>query len=212
MRDITSYQILFDYLYAKEQPKYSDIIVGFGSFDMKVPRRCAELYDRGFAGKILLTGGIGAGTADLGKPEAQAFLDYIHDHFPQIPDDDIFLEDQSTNTGENLEFSQKLLMSQNPPVDLRDSELSVLLVTTAVRQKRGELTWRKHFPKTTYYNCPPNTTLVDDSELFNSKGLDLRQLILDEIQKIETYPALGFIAEEKIPDKVEQIYKSIKWR
>lgn len=210
MRDITSYQVLFDYLYPKDNPKKSDIIVGFGSFDLKVPHRCAELYSQGFADKILFTGGIGAGTADLGKPEAQAFLDYIHDYFPQIPDVDIFIEDQSTNTGENLEISQKLLMSHNPPIDLRSGERSALLVTTAARQKRAELTWRKHFPKTTYYNCPPDTTLADDSELFNSKGLDLRQLVLNEIAKIDTYPARGFIAEEKIPDRVKQIYKLIK--
>ncbi|MFP4547818.1 MAG: YdcF family protein [Fidelibacterota bacterium] len=209
MRDITAYQTLFDYLYPKEDPEKSDIIIGFGSFDLKVPDRCAELYVQGFADKILFTGGIGAGTADLGKPEAQAFLDYIHDHFPQIHDDDIFIEDQSTNTGENLEFSQRKLLQQEPPFDLSKEGLTAILVTTAARQKRAELTWRKQFPKTSYVNCPPETTFEQETELFLSKRLDLRHLVLKEIYKIASYPKLGYIAEEKIPGPVKKALKSI---
>jgi len=210
VRDITAYQVLFDYLYPKENPEKSDIIIGFGSFDLKVLDRCAELYQQGYADKILFTGGIGAGTADLKKSEAQAFLDYIHEHFPQIPDKDIFIEDQSTNTGENLEFSYQKLLNSNPPFDLRQKGLSAILVTSAVRQKRAELTWRKHFPESTFYNCPPNTTFSKEKDLYHNKGLNLQQLILAEVRKIGSYPESGFIAEEKIPIKVKEIIMRLK--
>ena len=64
----------FEYLYvcdASLEP--ADLIIGFGHFDPKIPRRCCELYVQGYAPRILYTGGIGAGSADIGMAEAIYF-------------------------------------------------------------------------------------------------------------------------------------------
>jgi hypothetical protein len=50
-----------------------DAVIGFGMFDLTLPRFCGDLYTRGRARRIVFTGGIGAGTGDLGAPEADVW-------------------------------------------------------------------------------------------------------------------------------------------
>ena len=71
-------QVLFDYLYLRSPEIGSaDAVIGFGHFDLKIPRRCLALHRSGLAPLIVFSGGMGAGTADLGQAEARAFLDEI---------------------------------------------------------------------------------------------------------------------------------------
>ena len=51
----------------------ADAIIGFGTFDLSLARFCGDLHGRGCAPTIIFSGGIGAGTADLGQPEADAW-------------------------------------------------------------------------------------------------------------------------------------------
>jgi hypothetical protein len=192
---------LFNYLYLQNKPRKSDLIIGFGHFDLKIPRKCADLYLQGYGSKILFTGGIGAGTADLQKPEARAFFDILKQGYPDIPEEDILIEDQSTNTGENIEFSANIV-KQNSELNFDDENFSAILVANAVRQKRVDLTWQKHYPQSIVYNCPPQTTMEEEYELFQSKNRDLTELILSEIDKIKHYPAKGYIKKEKIPQEI----------
>jgi hypothetical protein len=53
---------------------------------------------QGYASKILYTGGVGARSADFENPESIEFLNYTKKNYPQIPEDDIIIEDKSTNT------------------------------------------------------------------------------------------------------------------
>jgi len=195
---------LFNYLYLQNKPRKSDLIIGFGHFDLKIPRKCADLYLQGYGSKILFTGGIGAGTADLQKPEARAFFEVLKQGYPDIPEEDILIEDRSTNTGENIEFSANIV-KQNSDLNFDDENFSAILVANAVRQKRVDLTWQKHYPKSIVYNCPPQTTMEEEYELFQSKNRDLTELILSEIDKIKHYPAKGYIKEEKIPQEILKI-------
>lgn len=198
------FRSLFNYLNLKVEPQKADIIIGFGHFDLKIPKRCAKLYQKGYAPKILFTGGIGAGTADLQKPEARAFFDILKQDYPDIPEEDVLIEDQSTNTGENIEFSANIV-KQNSDLNFDDENFSAILVANAVRQKRVDLTWQKHYSQSIVYNCPPQTTIEQEYELFQSKNRDLTELILSEIDKIKHYPAKGYIKEEKIPEKILQV-------
>ena len=62
---------IFDYLYLQNlKVDKSDLIIGFGHFDLKIPKQCAALYHKGLAKKILFTGGRGAGSADFREAES----------------------------------------------------------------------------------------------------------------------------------------------
>ena len=93
----------YDYLSDVDDtpPEMVDAVIGFGTFDLQLATYCGKLYADGRARRIIFTGGVGAGTADLGQPEAIAWLAELRRGFPQIPLTDVLTETRSTNTAEN---------------------------------------------------------------------------------------------------------------
>ena len=198
---------LFEYLYLKETPKQAKIIFGFGHFDMKIPERCAQLYLEGFAKYIILTGGIGAGTADLGMPEADAFKNYIQQNYPQIPAENLIVENKSTNTGENLRFSINILQEKFPELWKKIETGDILIVANAFRQRRVELTTKKILPKASLISCPPETSFESECILFEAKGQHLQEQLPGEIKRIMEYPKHNWIVEKPIPHEIKHIWK-----
>ena len=97
---------IFEYLYVfSEALPHSDAVIGFGHFDLKIPRHCGKLYINGHARRIIFTGGIGSGTADLGRAEAVAFREELRRRYPSISAEAVIVEDMSTNTSENVQFT-----------------------------------------------------------------------------------------------------------
>ena len=67
-------QILWDFMHMGQALEQADVIVGFGCYDEDIPRRCAELFHRGFAPFVCFSGGLGRNT--LGRwncSEAERF-------------------------------------------------------------------------------------------------------------------------------------------
>jgi uncharacterized SAM-binding protein YcdF (DUF218 family) len=145
-------QIIYDYLSAPSSPFPTavDAIIGFGHFDLRIPQRWGELWTSANAPRIIFTGGIGAGSADLKQSEANAFADALQANFPQIPGASILIENQSTNTGENVRFwCQKAAI-------VGWCLNRVILVATPFRQRRVNLTWRAQGPTGSQaYAAPP---------------------------------------------------------
>ncbi len=199
-------RLLFDYLYLRDpEPAAADVVIGFGHFDMRVPRRCLELYRQGRAPLIVFTGGIGAGTADLGRPEAQAFLEEAR-RAGGVPEEDILVEDRSTNTGENLEATARLLGEHGRPLGSDGGIGSALIVATAYRQRRVLLTCRLLQPGVRFINAPPDTTFDAERSMFAEKGQDLVALLVGETKRLLEYPARGFCLPADIPAEVLAAY------
>ena len=201
---------IFSYLYLRDTKQRVDAIIGFGHFDMKIPHTCGKLYEEGYAPKIILTGGVGAGTADLKKNEAQIFRDELYAHFPDIPEEDLLIEDQSTNTGQNIYFLKEMALRRWPEHNFSKGISSVILVCNAARQRRTWLTWKKILPHIPAINCPPQTTFEKEKDLFQSKGRELEDLLTGEMERIHNYPDKGFIVEEKVPEDVYDAYQALK--
>ncbi len=193
---------LFDYLYLKQDPKKADAVIGFGHFDMKIPARCAELYEMGLAEKIIFTGGIGAGTADLGSAEADTFLAYLQKHYPHIKKDNILIENQSTNTGENLRYSIAKVKEEKADWSEKLMKGTLLLVANPFRQRRVFLTTAQILPHANLINCPPNSSYEEELVLFKTKQQNLNEQLPGEIKRIIEYPKKGWIKEEKVPQDI----------
>lgn len=194
-------QVIYDYLSLRDDLGPADLIIGFGHFDLRIPTHCVHLYQCQVAPKILFTGGVGAGSADLIEPEGSVFQKVAMES--GVPEVDLFVEIRSTNTSENIAFSRQLLSQQNPPFAFR----SALLVAHPYRQRRVFLTIQKHLPGLKLFNAPPDSSLQDDIELFHQKGQDLAPLLLGEVDRINKYGKLGWIQETTLPAQVESIYK-----
>ena len=113
-------QVIWDYLCLHQAPQKADCIGGFGNFNTDIAVRAAELYLQGLAPKVLFTGGLGRNTQGLlAEPEAVAFARVAMEC--GVPAQDILIEERSTNTKENIEFTRQLLEEAGVPyLDLRE--------------------------------------------------------------------------------------------
>ncbi len=202
MLDREDARTLFDFLYLRDPDIVAaDVVIGFGHFDMKVPRRCLELHRSGLAPLIVLSGGMGAGTADLGGPEARAFAAEIEAH-GGVDDGALLLEDRSSNTGENVQGITRLLEREGRPLGEEGGIRTALAVANAYRQRRVDLTCRLHHPGVRWVNAPPATTFEEEVAMYAGKGQDLVPLLVGEIQRLLDYPGRGFCLPADLPTEV----------
>lgn len=206
VRDPAEFILEYLALRSSAQPVQNDAIVGFGHFDLRIARRCGQLWRAGAAPRILFTGGFGAGSGHLDRPEAEAFAQELRTHFPEIPDDAVLIESRSTHTGENVRFLSTRAAAAHWPLR------TVALVASPYRQRRVSLTWRRHMPGSAHFNCPPPTTLEHEIELFRAQGQDFVDLLPAEIDRLTDYAARGWIAAEPIPLAVAEAAERLRRR
>jgi hypothetical protein len=210
-QELDDAKYLFDYLYlntAETVP--ADLIIGFGHFDLRISETCGSLYTKGFAEKILFTGGRGAGSADLKVPEGIEFSNRLKTTHPQIPESTVYVESGSTNTSENIIMSEELLAAIDAGFCFKTGIKKVIAVASPYRQRRVFLTIKKHYPLIEVVNSPPKTSFMEEERLFIQKGQNLVRLILGEIERLKTYPGQGFIADEEIPLEIEGAFNRLK--
>lgn len=202
---ISPAESVYQFLCARAQvPLHSaDLVVGFGHFDLRIARRCAEIWQAGLAPRILFTGGVGAGSADLNIPEAEAFAQLLFELIPDFPRDYLIIESQSTNTGDNIRFSLKLMEQAGWQVK------SAILVATPFRQKRVMQTWAKVADGISTQNAPPESDLVTDQAVFAEKRENLVTQLPGEIERLISYPQHGWIATTEIPDQITRAVAQI---
>ena len=196
---LSAAQVIYDYLSKVSSPLPTpvDAIIGFGHFDHRIARRCSELWTAGLAPRIIFTGGVGAGSADLTEPEADAFAAVLRAGFPLIPTSAVLIENQSTNTGENIRFLCQKAEAASCPLN------QVVLVATPFRQRRVSLTWQAQGPVgSTAYAAPPPSTLAEDIALFATKNEDLVAQLPGEIDRLQSYATRGWIASEQLPQAI----------
>jgi len=193
---------LFDYLYLQDKISLAEAIIGFGHFDQKIPFHCGKLFSEGFAPLIIFSGGIGAGSAGLKKPEASVFFDTLNHYFPEISAGKVLLEDKSTNTGENITFTLTMLRDTYPEFS---SFRKLIISANAYRQRRVWLTCKKYFKNTKLINSPPVTSFEEELEMFDRIGEDLCSHLIQELGRIRTYPDKGYIESNVIPQDIALI-------
>ena len=107
------------------------------------------------------------------------------------------IENQSTNTGENVRFLGQKAEAANWLLN------QVILVATPFRQRRVILTWQAQGPVgSTAYAAPPPSTLATDVALFATKNEDLIAQLPGEIDRLQSYATRGWIAAEPLPESV----------
>lgn len=202
---ISPAETVYHYLSARESAplQSADLVVGFGHFDLRIAHRCAEIWQTDLAPRILFTGGVGAGSADLNMPEAEAFAQALFDRIPNFPRDQLIIESQSTNTGDNIRFSLELMKDADWQVE------SAILVATPFRQRRVMQTWSKVTDGIPSQNASPESDLTTDQALFAEKNEDLITQLSGEIERLYSYPQRGWIAPTEIPEELTRAVAQI---
>jgi len=192
---------LWDYHHMNQVPEKSDCILALGSYDLRVAERAAELYLQGWAPILILSGGLGVLTSKAWTvPEADQFARIALDK--GVPAEAIFLENQSTNTGENILFTQRLLKEKGLDPG------SFLLVQKPYMERRSYATFAKHWPEKRLIVTSPQMSF----EEYPTPDLPLEKVInsmVGDLQRIRIYPDKGFQIFQEIPADVWQAYERL---
>src|SRR5262249_31663289 len=132
-----------------QQLEKCDIILALGSNDLRVAEFAADLFLQGWAPALVLSGNAGALTRDrFSKPEAEMFAEIALKK--GVPQEAILIEARSTNTGENVMFSRRLLQERGIIPE------SILLVQKPYMERRAYATFQKVWPgKRVIVTSPP---------------------------------------------------------
>jgi len=183
-------------------PTPADAIIGFGVFDLELPRFCGELFQRGLAPAIVFTGGIGGGTGTLGEPEADAWRSALRVSHPTIPDAAVVLENRSTNTAENIAFTAERLARDVPTLAFGSGIRTALIVTSPSRMRRAWLTMRQLQPAVRCVRQLPPVSFDREVALYAANGVDYLTHLAGELDRIVSYAARGWIAEEPLAAEI----------
>lgn len=195
-------QVIWDYLGMHQQPQKADCIVGFGNFNDNIARRAAELYHAGFAPKVLFTGGLGRNTEGLFRePEAVRFAKVAMEC--GVPEEDVILEDRSTNTKENIEFTREKLESLGVPCN------RLLGVHQPFMERRISAAFGVYWPGTELIVTSPQVTIEEYLRDAEKQGITRNaaiSVIVGDFQRIELYAKLGYQLPQHIPQEAWQAF------
>ena len=190
-------QVIWDYLGMHQQLQKADVIVGFGNFNTDIARRAAELYHQGYAPKVLFTGGLGRNTEGLlPEPEAVRFARVAMEW--GVPEQDILLEDRSTNTAENILFTRKLLEERDIPHG------SVLGVHQPFMERRIQAAMGIYWPELDFRVTSPQVTIPEYLARAKEQGITENasvSVIVGDFQRLELYARKGWQLPQEIPEE-----------
>lgn len=194
-------QILWDYHHMNHIPVKSDCILALGSHDLRVAERAAELYLQGLAPLVIMSGGLGNFTKEMwSEKEADKFAKVAVGM--GVPEKDILVENQSTNTGENIVFTQDLLKEKQL------DPTSFIVVQKPYMERRSYATFKMHWSDKNILVTSPQISLTDypTDEILMDKVINI---MVGDLQRIKLYPDKGFQIYQEIPDGVWEAYERL---
>ena len=194
--DIDYYgKILWNYHKLNEKINKSDVIIGFGSHDLNVAKRCAELFLDGYGDMIIFTGGFGRITKPLWNiTEAEKFAEIAINM--GIPKNKIIIENKASNTGENIKYTKETLRNLNL------SPTSFIMVDKPYRERRTYATLKKQWPEIDFNITSPQYTYEEYCNFYSQGEISKNEFIsimVGDLQRIDLYGKNGFQIVQDIP-------------
>lgn len=192
---------LWHYHHMQHSLQHSDCILALGSHDLRVAERAAQLYLDGWAPLLICSGHLGNFTKDMwAKSEADLFAEVALNM--GVPKEAIMVENKSTNTGENILFTQQLLAQHN--LDFH----SFIVVQKPYMERRSYATFKKHWPDKKLVVTSPQYSF----ESYATPDIPMERVInimVGDLQRIKVYPEKGFQVYQAIPYDVWEAYKTL---
>jgi uncharacterized SAM-binding protein YcdF (DUF218 family) len=191
-------ETLWDYHRLGHVLEPAEIILVFGSSDLRVAAHAAELWHAGYAPRILFSGGRGRMTQGWTDTEAAAMARVAQG--AGVPGNCVILEEKASNTGENIRFSRALL------------EALGLLPSTAIVVQKPYMERRTHAALEVQWPelvCIANSPAIGFSDYCSAElPADLViAAVTGDFQRILDYPALGFASEQPVTSEAMAAYE-----
>jgi len=194
-------RIVWKYHLLNHELKKADCIFVLGSHDTRVAERGAELFLAGWAPLLIFSGGLGRLTDGVWE-ETEA------DKFSKIalqmgvPENAILVENKSTNTGENILFTQRLLQQQ----ELCPNRF--IVVQKPYMERRSFATFKKLWPEKDIVVTSPQISFED----YPTVDMPLEKVIhimVGDLQRIKLYAERNFQIAQHIPGDVWHAYEQL---
>ena len=190
-----SFEEIGKFIFLNEEPVSADLILIPGAPVKELAEHGADLWKKGYAPKILVTGKyymsyesleeefnkVSGKSGDRGECTTEAeFLSKIMISMG-VDKDSIILEEESTNTFENAKFSRKIIEN-----DLKEEGIKhIILCCQAFHARRALMTFQSELRDIRITVCPVVTRgLSIDTWMDNLKGYNL---VLSELKKCGEY-------------------------
>lgn len=194
---------LWDYMNLHMEPEKAEVIVGFGCYNEEIALRCAQLYFEGYAPQILFTGGLGRNTKQMWtEPEARRFAAVAL--AAGVPENRILIEDQSTNTAENILFTRRIL----EPRKIHE----ILGVHKPFMERRVFAAMGVYWPQAKFTVTSPQVSIEEYIALSEKQGIDEHRVIAilaGDYQRITVYAEKGYQTPQPYSDKAQQAFETL---
>lgn len=178
--------------------KRADAILVLCSYDTSVARRAAELFVGGWAPLLIFSGGLGSITSRLWtEPEADRFARIAVEM--GVPSECILVENRSSNTGENVLFTKRLLEAAGI------AARRFILVQKPYMERRSYATFRKLWPEKEVLATSPQASMDEYLSRYSNEALsiaDVISIMVGDLQRIRVYPERGYQIHQDIPQDV----------
>ncbi len=196
---------LWRYHLLNHQLEKADAILVLCSHDRRVAERGAQLFLEGWAELLIFSGGLGTITRGIWtEPEADQFAGVAT--ALGVPAEKILIENRSTNTGENILFTRRLLAKQglNPE--------KFIIVQKPYMERRAYATFRKLWPEKQALVTSPQVSFADYLDQYSNSELssdDVVSIMVGDLQRIKLYAEKGFQIQQEIPHEIWAAYEAL---
>lgn len=177
------------------------LILGLGSYDLRVAEFCAKLLLSGVGKQIVFSGHSGNWTTGrYDKPEAEIFSDIAIAN--GVPKNKIWQEPDSSNLGENIKFSRQLL------AELNYTPEEIIVVTKPNTTRRAYAAYMIYWTEMpVVLSSPP----IDMSARVPGQTMgDLINELVGDSERIISYPKTGFQIPQDMPEIVMSAWQELK--
>ncbi len=196
---------LWDYHRLNQRLERADAILVLCSYDRRVAERGAQLFLEGWAPLLIFSGGLGSITRGLwSEPEADQFARIAVGM--GVPAERIIVENRSTNTGENVVYTRRLLAERGL------DPATFILVQKPYMERRALATFRMFWPEKGAVVTSPQVSFEEYLRDYTNPELsadDVVSIMVGDLQRVRLYPAKGFQIPQEIPAEVWAAYEEL---
>lgn len=196
---------LWNYMKVNQKLEKSDCIIGLGCEDLNIAKVAVNLYKEGYSNKIIFSGGFGKVTQEIWKEsEADKFAKYAIEN--GVPKDDIYIENKSTNTGDNFRFVKELIQKEMLEVN------SCIVVCKPYVQKRVDATLKKIMPECKGIITSQDIQYVEYLKQYEDLIGDSSEVIEDlvgAVERMKVFAERGWQERLDVPNDIWDAYKQL---
>lgn len=190
---------IYKYLSLPHCPDTPDFVLVLGNTDLRVPAFAAAYCLKNPVDHIIISGGFGKITQHIWNiTESRKFAEIMIHH--GIPREIISHEEEASNTGENIEYSKRLIEKKGIP------HREGLLITKPYMIRRAYNTAAKKWGAVKWGSLGEPLSLKEYLEKVNDPE-EAVQLMVGDLQRIKMYGKEGFQIPDHIPEDVWEAYQ-----